>query len=56
VAVGFLGAYTTFSTFMYESDTLLRTGFTTRAALYLLLSLALGLVCVRLGVLAGQRF
>lgn len=56
VTVGFLGAYTTFSTFMYESDTLLRTGLTARASLYLLLSIALGLLSVRLGILAGQRF
>ena len=56
VTVGFLGAYTTFSTFMYESDALLRTGFTARAAIYVVLCLALGLLCVRLGVLAGERF
>src|SRR5687767_5382016 len=56
VTVGFLGAYTTFSTFMYESDALVRTVFTGRATLYLFLSLALGLLCVRLGVLAGERF
>lgn len=55
VTVGFLGAYTTFSTFMYESDDLLHTGLTTRAALYLTGSLLLGLLCVRLGVLVGQR-
>lgn len=55
VTVGFLGAYTTFSTFMYESDDLLRTGLTTRAIFYLVGSLFLGLLCVRLGILAGQR-
>jgi CrcB protein len=55
VTVGFLGAYTTFSTFMFESDSLLRAGDFTRAALYLLGSLALGMLCVRLGVIAGQR-
>jgi CrcB protein len=56
VTVGFLGAYTTFSTFMFESDTFLRTGLLLRATLYLFLSLALGLAAVRLGVIAGQRF
>ena len=55
VTVGFLGAYTTFSTFMSESDTFLRTGLPLRAAAYLFLSLALGLAAVRLGVIAGQR-
>jgi CrcB protein len=56
VTVGFLGAYTTFSTFMFESDTFLRTGLLLRATLYLFLSLALGLAAVRIGVIAGQRF
>ena len=56
LTVGFLGAYTTFSTFMFESDAFLRTGLPLRAAAYLLLSLALGLASVRLGVIAGQRF
>jgi CrcB protein len=56
VTVGFLGAYTTFSTYMHESDTLLRAGDFTRASLYLLGSVALGLLCVRLGYHAGHRF
>jgi len=56
VTVGFLGAYTTFSTFMFESDTFLRTGLPLRATAYLFLSLALGLAAVRLGVISGQRF
>jgi CrcB protein len=55
VTVGFLGAYTTFSTFMFESATLLRTGAEFRAALYLLGSLALGLLAVRLGLHTGAR-
>ena len=55
VTVGFLGAYTTFSTFMYESDTLLRGGAGARATLYLVGSVALGLLAVRLGVVVGQR-
>ena len=56
VTVGFLGAYTTFSTFMFESDTFLRTGLFLRAAAYLFLSLALGLAAVRLGVITGSRY
>lgn len=55
VTVGFLGAYTTFSTFTYESDALFRAGATTRAWLYLAASLALGLAAVRFGMVAGQR-
>ena len=55
VTVGFLGAYTTFSTFMYESDTLLRTGAGMRATLNLIGSIVLGLIAIRLGVLIGQR-
>lgn len=56
VTVGFLGAYTTFSTFMYESDSFLRSGLTGRAIAYLVLSVMAGLICVRLGIVAGQRF
>ena len=55
VTVGFLGAYTTFSTFTYETDSLARGGAGARATLYLLGSIVLGLVAARLGVLAGQR-
>ena len=52
VTVGFLGAYTTVSTFMYETDTLAR-GAGARATLYLLGSIVLGLIAVRLGIAAG---
>ena len=55
VTVGFLGAYTTFSTFMYESDTLFRTGAGSRATLNLIGSIVLGLIAVRLGVIVGHR-
>ena len=55
VTVGFLGAYTTYSTFMYETDALARGGSVSRAMMYLLASLVLGLVAVRLGVVVGQR-
>jgi fluoride exporter len=54
VAVGFTGAYTTFSTFEYEADGLLRQGDGLRGALYLFGSMALGLVAVRCGVLLAR--
>lgn len=50
VTVGLLGAFTTFSTYAYESMALLRDGEWGRAALYSLGSLAVGLVAVGLGL------
>jgi CrcB protein len=50
VAVGFLGAFTTFSTYSYETITLLEEGALGRAATYALGSLALGLAAVYVGV------
>ena len=55
VAVGFVGAYTTFSTFMYESNSLLETGSELKALANLLGSLLLGLIAVRLGMWVGSR-
>lgn len=49
LTVGFLGAFTTFSTFSYETVTLLQDGEWSRATLYCLGSVVCGLV----GVLAG---
>ncbi|HEV3237535.1 MAG TPA: fluoride efflux transporter CrcB [Gemmataceae bacterium] len=54
VAVGFTGAYTTFSTFEYESDTLLREGNGLPALIYILGSVFLGLVAVRCGILIAR--
>ena len=54
VAVGFLGAYTTFSTFGYETFTLLRDERTAEAAGYVALSLIGGLAATGLGYLAGR--
>jgi CrcB protein len=56
VVIGFLGAYTTFSTFGWESHALLRDGEWERASAYLLASVALGLVAVRLGVVAARAW
>jgi len=53
LGTGFLGAYTTFSTYMLESDLMLRNGEWLRASAYLAGSLFLGLVAVRLGFLAA---
>lgn len=50
VTVGILGAFTTFSTFSYETLTLLESGALTRAALYSLGSLVLGVAAVYLGM------
>ena len=49
VMVGFLGGFTTFSTFGYETFALLRDGEPVRAALYALLQVAAGLVAVWMG-------
>jgi len=50
VAVGFTGAYTTFSTFEWEASSLARDGESVLATVYLVGSVALGLVAVRLGI------
>ena len=50
VAVGFVGAYTTFSTFEYETARLLATRETLRAALYVGLSVLVGFVAVNAGI------
>ncbi len=49
VAVGFTGAYTTFSTFEYESDKLIRDENYLAAATYIAVSVFLGLIAVRVG-------
>lgn len=54
VGTGFLGAYTTFSTFAYGGQSLLTTGATITGATYLVGSVALGVACARIGYrLAG---
>ena len=54
LTIGFLGAFTTFSTFSYETVTLLRDGDWTRAMLYTGLSLVLGLTAVLIGIGAAS--
>jgi CrcB protein len=54
VAIGFLGSFTTFSTFSYETVALARAGEVLRAGGYAAGSLALGIVAVLVGAgLAG---
>jgi CrcB protein len=54
VATGFVGAYTTFSTWMYESADLMGKGAALEAGTNLLGSLAVGLVAVWLGIVLGR--
>lgn len=53
-AIGFLGAYTTFSTFTYESLALIQTRAYLQAALNLGGSVALGMLGVALGTIVGR--
>jgi fluoride exporter len=56
VMVGVLGAFTTFSTFAYETLMLLEEGDRTRAALYAAASLVIGLASIAAGLAIGSRF
>ncbi len=54
-AIGFVGAYTTFSTFEWETIKLIEEGDWGRALLYVVLSFALGLVAVWAGITVVRR-
>ena len=54
IAVGFLGAFTTFSTYIYESFLLLSKGQWVFGLLNLLGSTMLGVIAVGLGILFGK--
>lgn len=55
LVTGFLGAYTTFSSFGFETFQLLREGELGKAIAYVLASNLIGLLAVWLGWLAGER-
>ena len=54
LGVGFLGAYTTFSTFEYETHALLEDGAWFAATANMCASVFVGLVAVRAGILAAK--
>jgi CrcB protein len=54
-AVGFVGAYTTFSTFEWETAKLIETNDWARALLYVGLSCVLGLAAVWAGITAARK-
>ena len=54
VTVGFLGSYTTFSTFMFESVTRLENGETLQALVYVGTSVVLGLALAYAGLQLGR--
>jgi CrcB protein len=54
LVTGFLGAFTTFSTFALEVDLLIRNGDALKGTVYALASVAAGLVAVWSGILVGR--
>jgi fluoride exporter len=54
LAVGFTGAYTTFSTFEWEANGLIRDGEQLAGTLYLVSSVVVGLLAVRWGVILAR--
>ncbi|MTT32923.1 fluoride efflux transporter CrcB [Terrilactibacillus sp. BCM23-1] len=55
IGTGYIGAFTTFSTFSVESISLIKTGYYSLSLVYILLSLLGGLVTSWLGYQLGER-
>jgi len=56
IAVGFLGSYTTFSSYQLEAEKLLMIGQWGLTSLYWIGSAILGVVCLELGTYLARRF
>lgn len=56
LAIGLLGAYTTFSTYSVETDLLLRDGHVAVGLAYAVVSLVAGGLAVYLGIVAGRSW
>ena len=54
VITGFLGGFTTFSSFSLDAITLLQEGFIMKAFLYIVLSVAISLVALVIGMYIGK--
>ncbi|MGH9736873.1 MAG: fluoride efflux transporter CrcB [Candidatus Acidiferrales bacterium] len=55
ITVGFVGAFTTFSTFTWETARLLQDGEWLRGSVYVLVSIIGGLACVFIGMRLAER-
>jgi fluoride exporter len=55
IATGFVGAYTTFSTFEYETERLAASGALVWGIINILTSVIAGFIAVRLGVVVARR-
>lgn len=56
LGVGFLGAFTTFSTFEFETHALMEDGLWLTTLTYVFLSLGAGLAAIRIGIVAARAW